>query len=301
MFAESTLLAFQMFLNLHQQQVNDQINRFVDISLVSSSILLAALKNPSAASSPPVPQPEKWQEVKFKDEDPRVRMRFRHCDSIRELCEGAPLHVFFVDSLLWFSELGSLKQIHKSLSTLLGTLRNGGQDAPKVFPNMEWEELVEDKPKVYEQLNNENKVMLRTTWKNFTADVAEQIHSSYKVLAKEEEAAVAAKELEKIAAAAKVAEANKLKKQEDRNKKEIALQAVGQELNSESESEAESEVESYVPMEQQLIFQALSIYNRVPQSLRNAINTFNSELIETIKPMLSESNKGQFKGKLKNN
>ena len=91
--------------------------------------------------------------------------------------EGVPVRVVYIDSLIWLQQLGSLADIKARLEGVLkAEAGKRGCSVPVILPQPKWEELVEDKPAVYENLKADG-AMLETHWVKLTPDQIQAIQS----------------------------------------------------------------------------------------------------------------------------
>ena len=192
---ESTLLVFHIILHLHALQMQDEIFGRINISLLASSALEASLSEDAMelelAGGASVFH--LWQQLLFSSNDPRCIIHFRHCSNLKEVMQGVPLRVVYMDSLIWLQQIGDIRQIKECLTAALAKEaadRAPPVSPPVILPKPEWEELVEDKPQVYKALHDH---MLDTRW----------VHPSTKDIE-----LIKSKEIEPAAAAAAAAAAS---------------------------------------------------------------------------------------------
>ena len=157
-----------IILHLHALQLNGDIFKLINISLLASSSLQASLSGDDAADAAmanPTDFPElRWQKLVFATDDPRSNIHFRHCSTLQQAMQGVPVRIVYMDSLIWLQGLGNIQEIKQHLTLALesdAARRQPPVPPAVVLPKPEWEELVEDKPQVYENLKDN---MLPTVW-----------------------------------------------------------------------------------------------------------------------------------------
>ena len=157
-----------IILHLHALQLNGDIFKLINISLLASSSLQASLSGDDAADAAmanPTDFPElRWQKLVFATDDPRSNIHFRHCSTLQQAMQGVPVRIVYMDSLIWLQGLGNIQEIKQHLTLALesdAARRQPPVPPAVVLPKPKWEELVEDKPQVYENLKDN---MLPTVW-----------------------------------------------------------------------------------------------------------------------------------------
>jgi hypothetical protein len=141
----------------------------INISLLASSALQQSLQKEATgqgavAAAHSISELSNWKELEFSKKSARAVIRFRHCDSLRQVTQGnaVALRVVYMDSLIWLQELGNFEEIQSKLTHALTAIANEkGVAAPVLLPKPQWEASVEDKPAVYAALEEK---MLKTHW-----------------------------------------------------------------------------------------------------------------------------------------
>lgn len=226
--------------------------------------------------------------MKFQDAAAHVHMRFRYCDSIDEVREGAPLRIVFANSLLWFREFGSLDKIQLAMTEFLTTFTAADGRVPDVFPDMEWDRFIENKPIVYEKLEKD---MLTTAWEEFPKEQREEI---MKTIAEKQVESKRWKESAMEMAHGKEDEEPSTKAQAIWNKAKENAKAQSKNVTSSitsSKSPADEEVVSEAELKSRMQLE----YNRAPSAIKVLIHNFSKALITKLGNLLTKDNK-QYDG-----
>lgn len=96
---------------------------------------------------------------------PSPVLQFRLCVSLAEALQGFPVRVLFLPNLMWYTKHATQQNLEGRLTELQAAVHTAQhqslQAVVHVYPPREWDELLENKDRVYQKFQS---VMLHTVW-----------------------------------------------------------------------------------------------------------------------------------------
>lgn len=169
---ETWLFTLFTMIELHRLQKEKAICNHIFISLLQASKLTPELNNSMCIPQSTNTKPNKWSSLTFNDGKGHADMSisFRHCDSLSEALEGAPIRLIYADSLIMWKELGNFETVSDKMNQLCASLK------VSLVPCSEWEKRIEDKKYVNSQLSD---FMLPTCWLELSVQQTSEIKAMY--------------------------------------------------------------------------------------------------------------------------